>query len=131
MISLAASLSGSQNPRVPHQLLYQGPVPRPFPAALHVFAIARIWEDGVGRAIRHFPRGAVGGLGGCVAGKLTMKIELPIFDFQGAADEPMKLTVAFGDGSLRAIRWARRETMRWGADALRRRCPLGFFPGLF
>jgi len=54
-----------------------------------------------------------------VAGKLTMKIELPIFDFQGAADEQMKLTVAFGDGSLRAMRWARREMMRGGAEAFR------------
>ena len=47
------------------------------------FAIAKIWGECVGGAICHFPGGAVGGLGGCVAGKLTMKIELPIFDFQG------------------------------------------------
>jgi hypothetical protein len=60
-----------------------------------------------------------------------MKIELPIFDFQGAADEQMKLTVAFGDGSLRAMRWARRETARGGGEALRRRCPLDFLLGLF
>ena len=49
----------------------------------YIFAIAKVWGEGVGRAIRHFPGGAVGGLGGCIAGKLTMKIELPIFDFQG------------------------------------------------
>jgi len=49
----------------------------------YVFAIAKVWGDGAGRAICHFPGGAVGGLGGCVAGKLTMKIELPIFDFRG------------------------------------------------